>query len=176
MSLLLSADSEELRELFFALQTPEDIAHLLEVEYGTLVYHLYVVAGSAKYTTFDIPKKSGGFRTISTPVTALKIIQRKLNQVLQCVYQHKASVHGFVCDRSIVTNASRHGRKRFVFNVDLNDFFPSINFGRVRGMFMASPYMLDPAVATVLAQICCFDNQLPQGAPTSPIVSNMIWV
>jgi len=67
-----------------------------------------------------------------------------------------------------------HIKQRYVFNVDLKDFFPTINFGRVRGMFMGFPYKLPKNVATVLAQICCFNNQLPQGAPTSPIVSNMI--
>ena len=59
-------------------------------------------------------------------------------------------------------------------NLDLQDFFPSINFGRVRGLLMANPYQCTEEVATVLAQICCYDNQLPQGSPSSPIISNMI--
>ena len=71
-------------------------------------------------------------------------------------------------------NAELHKAKRFVLNVDLEEFFPSINFGRVRGLFMAQPYNLAPGPATVLAQIICHNNQLPQGAPTSPILSNMI--
>ena len=174
MSLVLSADGDELRRKFFALQTPQDVAELLEVDHSRLIYHLYIVPESKRYITFEVPKKSGGARRISAPATALKIIQQKLNQVLQQVYESKASVHGFVHGKSIVTNAQMHRKKRFVFNIDLKDFFPSINFGRVRGMFMAVPYELDPAVATVLAQICCFNNQLPQGAPTSPIASNMI--
>lgn len=176
MSLVLSADGDELCRKFFALQTPQDIAGLLEVDHSRLIYHLYIVPDSSRYITFEIPKKSGGVRRISAPATALKIIQRKLNQVLQQVYKPKASVHSFVHGKSIVTNAQMHRRKRYVFNIDLKDFFPSINFGRVRGMFMAVPYELDPAVATILAQICCFNNQLPQGAPTSPIISNMICV
>jgi len=61
-----------------------------------------------------------------------------------------------------------------VLNIDLSDFFPSINFGRVRGLFMHFPYNIPEGAATVLAQLCCHDNQLPQGAPTSPVVSNMI--
>jgi RNA-directed DNA polymerase len=76
-----------------------------------------------------------------------------------------------------------NSRKRFVLNIDLLDFFPSIHFGRVRGMFTARPYNCNPTVATVLAQICCLPKeypagppyaQLPQGSPTSPIISNMI--
>ena len=174
MSLTLSASGDELVKQFFALRTRQDVAELLEIDDSRLVYHLYIVQPSERYTTFDIPKKSGGVRGISAPATALKIIQRKLNQVLQHVYEPKAPVHGFVYGKSIVTNAEMHRGRGYVFNVDLKDFFPSINFGRVRGMFMAVPYQLPPPVATVLAQICCFNNELPQGAPTSPIVSNMI--
>lgn len=90
------------------------------------------------------------------------------------VYTPKPSVFGYVRGRSIVDNARKHKRQKYVLNIDLKDFFPSINFGRVRGLFMGKPYFLPAAVATVLAQICCYENQLPQGAPTSPIVSNMI--
>jgi RNA-directed DNA polymerase len=174
LNITLSASAEELRKKFFVLETAGHIAELLEIDHDRLKYHLYIVPLSQRYSTFDIPKKFGGVRTISAPVTALKIIQQKLNQVLQSVYPRKPSAHGFVYGMSILTNAQEHSKRRWVFNVDLKDFFPSINFGRVRGMFMAFPYQRNPAVATVLAQICCFNNALPQGAPTSPIVSNMI--
>lgn len=172
--LLLNQSPEYLRDKFYALKEPIDIADLLEITYSRLIYHIYLVKPEKRYQTFGIPKKSSGIRQISTPVTALKIIQRKLNQVLQAVYETKPSVHGFVIGKNIVTNAQAHAKKRYVLNIDLKDFFPSINFGRVRGMFMATPYGLHPKVATVLAQICCHNNQLPQGAPTSPIITNMI--
>ena len=174
VGLTLSASEEELRERFFVLRTRRDVAELLEIDESRLIYHLHIAPPSKRYTTFEIPKKSHGVRRISAPVTALKIIQRKLNQVLHVVYQPKAPVHSFVRERSIVSNAKVHKRQRNVLNIDLKDFFPSINFGRVRGMFKAVPYQLPANVATVLAQICCFGNELPQGAPTSPIVSNMI--
>jgi S1-C subfamily serine protease len=61
-----------------------------------------------------------------------------------------------------------------VLNIDLEDFFGSINFGRVRGMLMAMPYSLNLGIATLIAQICCYQNKLPKGAPTSPVISNMI--
>ncbi len=172
--LLLQDSPEVLREKFSGLKTSRDVAKLLGVSYGRLVYHLYIITESARYKTFEIPKKAGGMRRISTPVTALKIIQWKLNQVLQAVYEPKPSAHGFVQGKNIVTNAQAHANKRHVLNLDLKQFFPSINFGRVRGMFMATPYGLNPDVATVLAQICCYDNQLPQGAPTSPVITNML--
>ena len=174
MSLHLAASDDELRSGFLALRTRRDVANLLEVDEVRLIYHLYVVPRQQRYMIFQIPKKAGGFREISAPATALKILQQKLSRVLQCVYDPKPSAHGFVRERSIVTSAVNHCGKTWVFNADLADFFPSINFGRVRGLFMAVPYNLNPVVATILAQICCFDNALPQGAPTSPVVSNMI--
>ena len=174
MSLRLSSSPEELRKKFYSLKTPQDVADLLEIDLQRLHYHIYIVSEASRYTSFEIPKRYGGVRTISAPATALKIIQRKLNQVLLQVYSPKPSVHSFLLDRSIVTNARVHLARRNILNIDLKDFFPSINFGRVRGLFMGTPYKLNPTVATILAQICCFNNQLPQGAPTSPIVTNMI--
>lgn len=170
----LQKECEELHKQFFAMKTPRDVARLIEIPYQRLVYHIYQVSPENRYLTFELTKKSGGVRIVSTPATALKLIQKKLNQVLQCVYKPKPSVHGFISSKSIATNAKVHVRKRYVLNIDLKDFFPSINFGRVRGMFMALPYGLSPDVATVLAQVCCHNNQLPQGAPSSPIISNMI--
>ena len=174
MSVKLSAKPDELCGKFYALKTPQDVADLLEIDLQRLYYHIYIVRESSRYTTFDIPKRYGGHRTISAPVTALKIIQRKLNQVLLQTYSPKPSVHSFLLRKSILTNARVHVARRRILNIDLEDFFPSINFGRVRGLFMGIPYNLNPTVATILAQICCTNNQLPQGAPTSPIVTNMI--
>jgi RNA-directed DNA polymerase len=170
----LGADSAELADLFYSLESRSDVARLLDVSDRELNYFIYRVPLEERYTRFEIPKRAGGIRVIHAPANSLKLIQRKLNQVLQSVYRAKQAAHGFVPHRSIVTNASPHVQKRHVLNVDLLDFFPSINFGRVRGLFMAKPYSRNPEVSTTLAQICCFDNGLPQGAPTSPIVSNMI--
>jgi RNA-directed DNA polymerase len=174
MEINLTKTAEETRVAFLALKEPKDIADLLEIPNKTLIYLLYRVPESQRYISFEIPKKGGGKRTINAPNTSIKIIQHKLKSVLYQVYNPKPSVQGFMPKRSIVTNAKKHSKKRFVLNIDLKDFFPSINFGRVRGMFMSGPYNLPDKIATVLAQICCNDNQLPQGAPTSPIVSNMI--
>lgn len=174
MSLELTNAPEDLHKIFYALETPRDVARLLDVRYERLIYHLHKTKPKLRYTTFKIPKRSGGSREISAPVTPLKIIQRKLNQVLQAVYPGRPQVHGFVNGKSILTNARSHSNKRVVLKVDLQDFFPTINFGRTRGMFIAHPYNRNETVATILAQICCFENKLPQGAPTSPIVSNMV--
>jgi len=176
LSLNLHGSPEELTEKFRSLSDPKSIAALLEVDYELLVYYLYKIPDENRYRVFNIRKRGAdsSYRTISAPAKSLKIIQTKLAQVLSSVYLPKVAVHGFRRGKSILTNAEVHTNQRYVLNIDLANFFPSINFGRVRGMFMATPYNLNEKVSTVLAQICCFNNELPQGAPTSPIVSNMI--
>lgn len=171
---LLPDSQAELHQKFLALQTPDDVARLLNLTYPRLAHHIYHVPTDKKYKTFTLPKKTGGERTISTPISALKIIQWKLNQLLTAAYEVKPSAHGFVPGKNIVTNAKAHAGKRFVLNLDLADFFGSVNFGRVRGLLMKAPYDLPAPVATVLAQICCHEDKLPQGAPTSPIITNML--
>ena len=172
---------------FFGLTEPRDVARLLDLEYSRLIYHIYKVPDHKKYTVFSIKKRDGTERKITVPVTPIKIIQRKLNFILQIVYSYlypNKPVHGFVHGRDMLTNAQQHLNKTYVFNLDLEDFFSHIHFGRVRGMFMAKPYNLPGSVATILAQICCTTGMspknnketrlLPQGAPTSPIISNMV--
>lgn len=83
--------------------------------------------------------------------------------------------HGFVRERSIITNAMMHIGKKHVLNIDLKDFFDSFNFGRVRGFFIKNTnFHLDPDIATVIAQIACYGNKLPQGSPCSPVITNLI--
>ncbi len=83
--------------------------------------------------------------------------------------------HGFVRRRSIITNAMMHVGKKNVLNLDLEDFFDSFNFGRIRGFFIKNDnFKLDPHIATVIAQIACFNNKLPQGSPCSPVITNLI--
>jgi RNA-directed DNA polymerase len=171
-----ATNGEALRDRFLTLNSPGELATLLGIEYSRLRYLVYRTPRGLRYHVFEIPKRSGGVRLILAPNRELKSVQRRLNEILKVVYgpNRNTSAHGFLPERSIITNARLHTGRKFVLNLDLQDFFPSINFGRVRGLFMAWPYELPTEVATILAQICCFDNQLPQGAPTSPIVSNMI--
>ncbi len=174
MSLILSIKSEEMRERFLALKSARDVAALLEVKYSDLTYHLYKSTSYQKYTTFTIPKRSGGQREIKAPISSIKILQRKLNNILQQVYKHREPVHSYIYKHNVVSNARRHVNKKWVLNVDLMNFFPTISFQRIRGMFISKPYLLGEGAATVLAQLCCCDGFLPQGAPTSPIISNII--
>jgi hypothetical protein len=136
-----------------------------------------IIYPAPRYKTFLIKKKNGGHRVISEPRAALKAHQYKLLNFLEdSSGEMKRCVHGFTEDRSVVTNARQHTspKTRFVLNVDLENFFPSISFYRVRGLFQARPFNFSFNNATILAQVCCHGGVLPQGAPTSPILANLI--
>jgi len=160
-----------------------DVAHLLGYEPKALAYILYKKSNLTKYSQFSIPKRTGGKRLISAPYPQLKTLQKRLSNLLQhCIVEINSAreiksvlSHGFRLKYSIMTNGAIHKNRRYVFNIDLSDFFGTINFGRVRGFFITNRnFNLKPKVATVLAQICCHDNCLPQGSPCSPVISNLI--
>ena len=160
-----------------------DVADLLGYKPKSLSYILYRKLDAFKYQTFEIPKRAGGTRTISAPTAELKLLQRRLSLLLQSCkeeidqragYQNRIS-HGFEVGRSIITNARAHRNRRFVLNVDLEDFFGTVHLGRIRGLLINDTrFKLKPNVATVLAQIACRNGVLPQGSPCSPVIANMI--
>lgn len=148
-----------------------------------LSWLLYKMPAAEKYKSFEIPKRGGGHRKISAPSPELKVLQRKLADLLEACRKEIVErdnlkddiAHGFKPGRSIISNAKRHRARRHVFNIDLSNFFGTINFGRVRGYLIKDKnFSLNPKVATILAQIACYDNALPQGSPCSPVLSNLI--
>lgn len=167
-------DSEQIKEKFLTLETREDVAALLGIQDKSLRYFLYSIKPDNMYSEFIIKKKNGEDRHIYAPDRRLKNIQRKMAQILNCVYKIKPAAHGFVLDKNIVTNAENHIKRKYVFNIDLENFFEQIHFGRVRGMLMKPPYSIGSEAALVIAQIACYKGKLPQGAPTSPILTNMV--
>jgi RNA-directed DNA polymerase len=124
------------------------------------------------YHQFEIAKGKGKTRVINAPDKRLKYLQRQIAPLLDKLYRVRNPVHGFVADKSVKTNAQAHLRKRFVLNIDLKDFFPSITEKRVVGVLGALG--MDSRVASIIARLCCYNGRLPQGAPTSPVLSNMI--
>lgn len=170
-------------------KTKPELAKLLGIKASFLTYVLYVLKPSTQYHSFEKTKKNGGKRVICSPSERLKKIQSSLSYILQnCIEEinHERGLeekksssqklsHGFVRKKSIITNTLPHLNKKNVLNIDIEDFFGSFHFGRVRGFFIKNKnFSLDPEIATVIAQIACYDNKLPQGSPCSPVITNLI--
>ncbi|HEY4056830.1 MAG TPA: reverse transcriptase family protein [Kofleriaceae bacterium] len=174
------------------LETPAEIAAAMGLTISQLRFLAFQRRTStvSHYIRFDIPKKTGGTRRISAPMPRLKQAQRwLLENVLDKVALNDAA-HGFRKQRSIVTNAKPHVGAEQVVNVDLKDFFPTLEYKRIRGMYRGLGY--GEAAATIFALLTSepetdeveLDGQrffvangvrkLPQGAPTSPAITNIV--
>lgn len=148
------------------------------------------------YRSQWLKKRSGGWRLLEAPKPRLKALQRRvLHEIVDLIPCHSAA-HGFVRGRSIRSYVAPHAGRQIVVKCDLRDFFPSITFGRVVGMFLTAGY--GEPVAVLLASLCCHvasdetiaacagsrrelsaaralyrRPHLPQGAPTSPALANL---
>lgn len=165
------------------VENARDLASLLRIDYSYLTYLLYRKRPENCYKTFEIPKKCGKTRTINAPIEPLKFVQKRLSDQIwkyefylreQKGVDSKIS-HAFEKNKSIFTNANIHKCKKYIINLDLKDYFDSFHFGRVRGFFTNNNnYLLPIDVATIIAQLTCYNGCLPQGAPSSPIITNLI--
>ena len=154
-----------------SFQTAEEVAQFLGVSRREMQRDIYA---PVRYASFEIPKRTGGMRQIDSPVGLTRAAQYKLLPMLIERHRPHPASHAFIEGRSTLTNARPHIGQRLVLNIDLEGFFPSINFGRIRGLLMANPFRMSAEAATICAQICTYQNGLPQGAPTSPVLSNYI--
>lgn len=141
-----------------------------------------------RFNHFKIKKKTGGFRQITAPRNkSYKFLLRCLNELLKAVYTPSQYAMGFTEGRSAVDNAEKHKGMNYVFNIDLKDFFPSIEQPRIWKRLQLKPFEFPVPVASAIAGLCCMKEQrelpdgskkdyyvLPQGAPTSPLLTNAI--
>lgn len=174
------------------LATPADVATALNLLIPRLRWLAFHSEASivTHYLRFQVPKRSGGMRELSAPHRDLAAAQQWiLMHILEKIPTHDAA-HGFVPGRSTMSNAVPHVGRAAVVNFDLKDFFPSITFPRVKGIFQELGF--SPAVSTILALLCteCPRRKveyggrvlhvatgprgLPQGACTSPALSNLL--
>ena len=162
----------------------KEVAKLINIELRAITYVLYKKGIEESYKSFEIPKKAGGTRVIDSPNKQLKRIQTQLGKKVYDIHKNYIDQkriasnisHGFETGKSIITNARIHKNKKYLLNIDIANFFSSINFGRVQGYFNKSQeFMFSKEVSTIISQLVCYEKKLPQGAPTSPIISNLIF-
>lgn len=175
------------------IKTDKDLAELLGIEYKQLrflVYHRDVVYVD-HYNRYTVPKKKGGLRNIAAPKSTMKTAQRKILEEILSKISISDYAHGFLKGKSVVSGAEAHVKQpELLINMDLEDFFPTITFERVRGMFKAFGY--SGYIASLLAMICTYCERmpieirreikyvktskriLPQGSPASPMITNIL--
>ncbi len=170
---------ELLANKFLSLRHTYEFANLLKVDHDKLNYHL----NKPLYYSFQVPKKNGSTRKIQSPNDDLKSIQKSLNYFLQLVYLtvKPKSVHGFVRKPgvddlafNIISNAAVHVNSKYVLNMDLQDFFPSISAKQIRDVLLIEPFNFHSEIATLVALIGSYEKKLPTGAPCSPVLANMV--
>ncbi|MCJ8291024.1 MAG: RNA-directed DNA polymerase [Crocinitomicaceae bacterium] len=146
------------------------LAKLLGLKVGIVTSMIY--GPHSFYRTFDIPKKKGGVRTIVAPYTSLLYCQRWISdEILSRFFVHDAA-YAYRPNRNIVMNAEKHVGQKYMLKLDLVDFFGNITESRVRSLFQENGY--DKGMSFFLAGLCCLDGVLPQGAATSPSISNIV--
>ena len=175
-----------------SLSTPAELAEALGLSVSRLRWLAFHAEAATRvhYVTFEVPKKSGGARKLSAPHRSLASAQRWILDRIVGLLPSEPEAHGFLPGRSILTNAEPHAGRGVVVNMDLENFFPSVGYRRVRSVFRRAGY--SPAVATILALLCTecprrpviYDGTtyhvataprgLPQGASTSPGLSNQV--
>jgi RNA-directed DNA polymerase len=149
------------------------VAHLMdylgttEREYNHLIANI-----EHHYHTTHIPKKRGGFRIVDAPSPRLKAIQSTINSKILRFVKLQRSATGFREGKSIRDNAHSHRNKYAVYGVDLENFFHSVHQSRVYTAFVNLGFT--QSVARAITAICCFEGRLPMGAPTSPMISNIV--
>lgn len=166
---------------FLCMNHVVQLSLLIEYDLSTLEK----LINEPRYQVFKIVKKKGGYRNISAPNPILKKTQSKLNFYLQACYlsMKPECVHGFVINPkdvsekfNIVNNASKHIGKKEVLNIDIEDFFNNISARQVYQLFLSAPFNFPEHLSKCIALLCTYQAKLPTGAPTSPVLSNLICI
>lgn len=167
-------EAEEARALFDLGLPPITSENALATMFGYnpgFIWSLFNQQ-SKHYRKFNIPKGKGN-REIIAPRVGLKLIQKWISIHFEKKWQATACSHGFIRDRSHLSAAEKHLGARWVFSVDIENFFPSISRARVTNAIRDLGYITDKSIE-IVSDLCCYNYALVQGAPSSPIVSNIV--
>ena len=159
---------------FLEIETFQQFSNYFGYRSSILSFQLYNLDRSFFYRTFEISKSNGSIRVINAPKGIIKKLQENINLELSKIYKPTSIAKGFYKGSSIVDNAKAHIGKKWIVNLDIKDFFSTITFPRIYGIFKAKPFEFNHKIAGLIANICTYNGVLPQGSPTSPVLSNMI--
>lgn len=213
INLRLSMDKKQIIKLTSQIKSKEDLLNLLnrikrdkieEMGFDVSKFHPFTMRHLnyycnpnnvfRRYRQFHIKKKSGGSRVITTPRNrSFMMLLQAVNEILKATYSPSDYAMGFTEGRSVVTNATIHKGQNYVFNIDLKDFFSSIEQFRVWKRLQLKPFNFPKQIANIIAGLCSmrqvrtvidetkehyndkkFKYVLPQGSPVSPIITNMV--
>lgn len=157
------------------IQSKEGFGDLLHLS-PSLVHILTRNSTTYKYKIFQIPKKKSGFRVIYSPVYSLKVIQRWVLENILYKVKPSNNCYGYIkgIASPLVKNADKHKSNLFVMKLDIEDFFPSLKSNKVLRLFESIGYNRE--VSVLLTNICSCNGHLPQGAVTSPYLSNLLCI
>lgn len=198
----MTYEENALREKAFDVETKEDLLSLLNEIKEELTHKAYPFTMqtmlrysrpgmySWRYKSVYVPKKMGGYRNVYAPRGVLKWLQVCVNELLKGMYEPSDYAMGFVEGRSIVDNAKAHLHQNYVFNIDLKDFFSTITYSQVKNCLQQMPFGFNEEIAGLIAGLSTISDDftglkarerkaryfLPQGAPTSPLLSNAVCV
>ena len=146
-------------------------------------YIIYGLPDHKKYDSFEILKSNGDLRTIHAPKKSLKFLQKQFSSVfLQSIldiqkqnHHYLRCNHAFEKNKSIISNARHHQKKKFLLNIDISDFFGSIHYGRIKNFLINDKYFsMTEKGASIIAKLAVYQGKLPQGSPLSPILATLI--
>lgn len=132
---------------------------------------LMLFDNSKNYTTFRLPKKSGGYRQIAHPNGPLKAVQRWILTNILDKLHTTPNCHGFARGSKLKHHAEQHNGANSILSLDIENFFPSISVAQITNVFRVAGYC--SAAASMLARLCTYLGALPQGAPSSPKLANL---
>jgi len=147
-----------------------DLAMLVGVRPSLI--HWMCAQKEKHYDEFPLKKKSGKKRWICAPKVWLKSVQWWILENILRAYEPPEYVFGFCQGRGPLDNAQYHSGAKHILNVDIKDFFPSVTEAQVTDCFLSLGYNYE--VSELLADLTTYKGSLPQGAPTSPAISNLV--
>jgi RNA-directed DNA polymerase len=165
------------------IKTSKHLAYELKVEFSEMdhiiknIDNFYYQKESIKKNDNGEPKVKNGViqkRVLNPSIKRLKVIQKRLQKNVLQKLTIPDYAFGAIKGKDNISNAKRHQGKKYIFTTDLTNFFPSVNHNQVFEMFISFDF--SPTVARLLTKLTTYKGKLPQGAPTSPIVANLVFV